>query len=133
MAAAAGNLKDADAQVIIVSFESSQRAAWLQRRVSLPFILALDADRNAYRAFGLARASVSRTYAHPDVVRFYARELLRRRIPDLRRGQDRRQLGGDFVIDRNGMIVLAHPEHGPEDRVSITELLRAVKLAGGGP
>ena len=133
MADATDEIERAGAEVIVVSFESPERAARLQRRIGLPFILALDTERAAYRAFGLQRASVSRVYAYPEVLRFYGRELRRGRLPDLRRGQDRRQLGGDFVIDRKGIVALAHPERGPEDRVSITKLLAVVSLAAGRP
>jgi hypothetical protein len=44
-----------------------------------------------------------------------------------RRGQDRRQLGGDFVIDRHQRVVLAHPERGPEDRIPVGVILKAVE------
>ncbi len=123
------DFRRADATVTIVSFESNDRVDSLQSRLNLPFTIALDLQRNAYDIFGLRRASFLRTYVHPDVVLFYARALLQRRIPDLRRGQDRRQLGGDFVLDRDGVLVLAHPERGPEDRVAVGAILRAVERA----
>ncbi|MGH2809226.1 MAG: AhpC/TSA family protein [Actinomycetota bacterium] len=129
MAQKKDRFQKADAAVIVVSFESAQRMTWLQKRLGLPFLLALDPQRKAYQAFGLGRASFLRTYTHPDVVLFYARALLSRHVPDLHRGQDRRQLGGDFVLDGDGIVVLAHPERGPEDRASIGELLRAVEGA----
>jgi hypothetical protein len=117
------------APVVVISFEAKERAARLQDRLRLPFEIALDPHMTAYRTFGLGRASFLRTYAHPDVVLFYGKALLQRRVPDLRRRQDRRQLGGDFVLDRDGAIVLAHPERGPEDRVPVGEILRAVENA----
>lgn len=109
--------------------ETKERAEWLQRRLNLPFTMALDPQRAAYEIFGLQRASLLRTYGHPDVLLFYARALLQRHLPDIRRGQDRRQLGGDFVLDRDGTVVLAHRERGPEDRVSVGAILRAVERA----
>ncbi len=122
-------LKQADATVIVVSFEARDRVAGLQNRLHLPFVIALDPQRAGYRSFGLGRASLSRTYIHPDVVVFYAKALVRGRIPHLHHGQDRRQLGGDFVLDREGVVLLAHPERGPEDRVPIGGIVRAVEDA----
>lgn len=115
------------AVVVVVSFETKERAARLQKRLDLPFTIALDPRREAYEGFGLGRASFLRTYGHPEVVLFYAKALLQRHVPDLRRAQDRRQLGGDFVLDRHGAVVLAHPEEGPEDRVPVGAILRAVE------
>lgn len=127
MAEQKDRFEQARAQVIVVSFDTVERTAALQHRLHLPFVIALDPDRTGYEAFGLGHASLLRTYAHPSVVTFYAKSLLRGRIPSLRHAQDRRQLGGDFVLDRDGVVVLAHPEKGPEDRVAVGSILRAVE------
>ncbi|MGH2751844.1 MAG: AhpC/TSA family protein [Actinomycetota bacterium] len=122
-------LKQADAAIIVVSFEAKDRVRAFQDRLRLPFVIALDPQRVGYRNFGLGRAGFLRSYTHPDVVLFYAGALLHGRVPSLHRGQDRRQLGGDFVLDGQGVVVLAHPESGPEDRVAIGEILEAVEDA----
>jgi peroxiredoxin len=122
-------LRAAGTSVIVVSFDSADRVEQFQDRLRLPFTFALDHERRAYAAFGLGRASLLRTYGYPEVVGFYARALLRGRIPDLHRRQDRRQLGGDFVIDRDGVVFFAHPERGPEDRADVLELIRAAERA----
>jgi peroxiredoxin len=129
MAESNDRLERAGATVVVVSFEARERAAWLRDRLHLPFVIALDPHRNGYRSFALRRASFLRTYTHPGVVSFYARALLQGHIPGLHHGQDRRQLGGDFVLDRDGVIVLAHPERGPEDRTPVGSILRAVEDA----
>lgn len=123
-------LREANASVIAVSFESPDRVVRLKDRLQVPVTFVVDPDRDAYEAFGLSRASWSRTYLHHEVVAFYTRSLLRGHFPDLHRGQDRRQLGGDFVIDPNGIIVLAHPERGPEDRADVAEIVRAAEHDG---
>lgn len=129
MAEKKDDLARVGAIVIIVSFETKARTEWLQSRLDLPFIIALDPQKDAYELFGLRRASFLRTYGHPGVLLFYAKALLRGDTPDLRRAQDRRQLGGDFVLDRDGAVILAHPERGPEDRVAVGAILRAVQRA----
>ncbi|MBA3425141.1 MAG: hypothetical protein H0U04_11525, partial [Rubrobacter sp.] len=77
----------ASATVVVVSFDARERAACLQDRLHLPFVIALDSHRHGYRSFALRRASFLRTYTHPGVVSFYARALLQRHIPGLHRGQ----------------------------------------------
>jgi peroxiredoxin len=126
-------LREVDTSVIVVSFERMDRVSWLQDRLQLPFTFVLDPERKAYEAFGLGRASFLRSYGYPEVVAFYARALFRGRVPDLHRRQDRRQLGGDFVIDRNGVVVFAHPESGPEDRADVLDLMNEAERAARRP
>jgi len=126
-------LAEAGTAVIVVSFEPVDHVARIDDRLRLPFTFVLDPDRKAYEAFGLGRASLLRTYGYPEVVAFYARALFRGRVPDLHRRQDRRQLGGDFVIDRDGVVVFAHPERGPEDRADVLDLINAAEYAARRP
>ena len=58
-----------------------ERVAWFQDRLRLPFLVALDPHRIAYRTFELGRASFLRTYTHPEVALLYGKALLRRRVP----------------------------------------------------
>lgn len=119
-------LRAAGAAVLIVSFEAPDRVSDLRERLRLPFDVMVDPDKSTYRAFGLQRASFARTYLAPRVIGGYTKMVLHGELPELHRRQDRRQLGGDFVIDHSGTVVLAHPEQGPEDRVPVSELLKAV-------
>lgn len=122
-------IKQYGARVVVVSFESHQAVAELRDRLGLPFTFAVDGTKVAYRAFGLERASWLQAYGQPSVIAFYVRELTRGRTPALHRGQDRRQLGGDFVLDSSGLVTLAHPETSPDDRVPVSEILRALEQA----
>ena len=45
-----------------------------------------------------AGAAVPANLQHPEVALLYGKALLRRRVPDVHLGQDRLQLGGDFVL-----------------------------------
>ncbi len=114
------------ATVLVVSFERPERVRRLQHRLALPFTFVVDRDCSAYEAFGLGGAPIVRTYLDPRVIWGYVKMIAAGELPDLHRGQDRRQLGGDFVIDAGGAIVFAHPEQGPEDRAPVTALLRAL-------
>lgn len=118
-------LAAAGVSVLVVGFEEARRLSGLKDRIDSPFRFVVDADKTAYRAFSLGRATWARTYLHPDVVSGYARMIARGRMPDLHPGQDRRQLGGDFVFDREGRVVFSFRERGPEDRAPAGRIVAA--------
>lgn len=84
-------------------------------------------DRVLYEAFDLRRIGAARTYLRPKVLGYYTKIAVKGRFPELRRNQDRRQLGGDFVLDENEDVVFSHPEKGPEDRAPVISIVRAVE------
>jgi hypothetical protein len=87
----------------------------------------VDADRSAYRAWGLDRGSFLTVWGDPGVWRRYASALARG--ARLRRpGTDTLQLGGDFVVDRAGTVVYSRPQR-RDDRPPVAELLRALERA----
>lgn len=113
----------AKANVVTVSFATPYWAqAWLAETQS-PFPFLLDPGREAYRAYGL-QASFWRSYSLPNLW-YYAKALMRGRKTFGKRG-DTHQLGGDFVIDRQGIIRLARPSREPTDRPGIPELLQTL-------
>ena len=129
MARMKDRLEDIDARVAVIGFEDSNRLGWLREKIDSPFPFLRDPELAAYEAYGLGRAAWARTYLHPDVVGGYARMVVKGQLPDLHLGQDRRRLGGDFAIDTEGRIALAHPERGPEDRAAVSELVGALRRA----
>lgn len=42
-------------------------------------------------------------------------------------GDDTSQLGGDFIVDRNGVLRLVHASHDPADRPPVDDLLNVLK------
>lgn len=124
---AAMNERLAHADVLVIGFEEVDRLRELKHRIESPFRFASDPDRHAYAAFGLGRARWLRTYLNPGVISGYARMIVSGDLPRLRRHQDRRQLGGDFVLDASVSIVFARPEKGPEDRAPVAAIVQAVE------
>jgi len=115
--------------VFVIGFGDRSSFREMRHRLESPFQFLRDTSRHSYELMGLQRSSVLRTYLHPDVVKPYVRWALNRRFPQLRRGQDRRQLGGDFVILRTGEVVYEHRERGPEDRPPVGEVAAAALSA----
>ena len=108
------------ARIALISLGPALGArAWLEE-TGAPFTLLLDPDRAAYRAYGLD-ASLSRSWG-PKVWWQYARLLLSGRKWRGIQG-DSGQLGGDFIVDTNGIIQLAYRSHDPTDRPSVSQLL----------
>ena len=119
----ATELQTAHVRVVTVSFDSLYWSqAWLKETES-PFPFLRDTERVAYRAYGL-QASRWRAWS-PATVWYYAKARWQGRQSLGKRG-DTHQLGGDFLIDPEGVIVAAHPSRHPADRVTVAQLLAHV-------
>lgn len=117
-------LKALQAQVVVISFGSTFGAqAWLDE-VEARFTILLDPSRAAYTAYGL-EYSLARSWSI-KVWLEYARLMLSGRKWRGIQG-DSGQLGGDFVVDSNGVIRFAHRSDDPTDRPSISQLLVALE------
>lgn len=114
-------IRAADGNVIAVGFGPVELLRGLHSELELPFPLLVDPDRRAYEAFGLTKGSFWSVYGPRTLLR-YASLLLRGRR--LRKTEaDPYQLGGDFVIDGEGVIRYAHRSRDPADRPSVDELV----------
>ncbi len=60
----------------------------------------------------------------PRTVWLYVKLWLTRQATYAVHGDDLTQLGGDFIVDRAGVLRLACPSHVPADRPSIESLLK---------
>ena len=115
----------AGATAVAVGFDAPDR---MLRGIDFPWPVLVDRERVAYRDYGLGRAPLS--YAlRLGWLPGYVRKLLSG-DPLTRPGLDMMQLGGDFVIDREGVVVLAHPSRHFEDREPVGALLSALENAG---
>nr|MBI2903887.1 redoxin domain-containing protein [Chloroflexota bacterium] len=115
-------------KVVVVSFGSSPLGrAWLDETRE-PFTLWLDPERAAYRAYGLEH-SLLRSWA-PRVWRRYAQLMLTGRKWRGIQG-DSGQLGGDFIVDRNGVIHLAYRSHDPTGRPPVSRVLDTLRRLNG--
>jgi hypothetical protein len=129
--AARDTLAEAGCSVLVVSQAKPEVLAVYLARQAWHVPVVCDPDRAAYRAFGLERAGWL-AFFRPRVLLGYFRGM--RRGYGLKKpypGEDVRQLGGDFVLDRERRVVLAHPSADPTDRPAVGDLLRAVR--GGEP
>lgn len=112
-----------NARILLIGFEPADRARVWMRDAKLTFPFLIDPDRAVYRAYGLKR-SILRSW-HPRNLWFYFRRVLRGEpIPRIK--ADPNQMGGDFVIARNGVVRLAYYSKDATDRPSVEKLLSIV-------
>lgn len=89
------------------------------------FAVLLDRDRVAYQAYGLERSRL-RSW-HPRVVWMYIKRWFQRGEFYESHGDDTSQLGGDFIIDKQGNLRFIYPSYDPADRPSVDKLLGVLK------
>ncbi len=95
------------------------------RETQLEWPLLVDTERVLYRAYGLDRGHWWNIYG-PASIWTYSKLLMRGRRLRLP-GSDVHQLGGDVLIDPNGVVRLHHIGSGPADRPTFSELLKAIR------
>ena len=117
------------AEVLVLTFEPPQRTARYLEAHALAFPLLADPERRAYRAYGLEHGTLWR-WLSPTVWTGYAR-LMGEGHRLQRPHADPLQVGGDFVVDPNGKLALAHPAADPADRPLVADLLAAVGSGSG--
>ena len=89
------------------------------------FVCLADPERAAYDAFGLTRRGDLGDVMGPKILGAGIRAL-RYGVGLPGKGQDIRQLGGAFVIDRDGALRLAQRAATSADRATVDSLLAAL-------
>ena len=118
--------QDRNVDALVVSFAPPDALQDYRDHLRLPFPIAADPDRLAYRAYGVGRGPGWRIWS-PRVIWQDIRLVARgRKLQKPRKNEDLSQLGGDFVIDAEGRLRYAHVCRSPADRPSVDELLRAI-------
>ena len=97
-----------DVAVVAITFADLQGAAQLKRAQRLPFPALADPSRHAYRAFGMLEGSLADALG-PDVLLRQLAQALRGNIPYINPSSATiTQLGGTVIVDRAGLVRLAH-------------------------
>ncbi len=113
-----------DVQVLIISFGAEFWARAWQQDTGSPYPLLLDSERATYQAYGLGTSFV-RVWS-PHVMWHYLKLVLRGQKLLPVQG-DPHQLGGDFIVDGDGVVRLAHASKDPVDRPPVEKLLAALR------
>ena len=92
------------------------------KEVCNSFDVLLDRDRTVYRAYQLERSRLRSR--HPHVIWIYIKRWFQHGEFYDSHGDDSTQLGGDFIINSEGILKLAYPSHDPADRPLVDDLLK---------
>ena len=108
-------------RILIVSFGTLATVEqWLEETCP-DFTVLLDRERDVYKTYQLERSywrsrSLRTRWA-------YFKAWLAGKKTHHSHGDDTSQLGGDFIVDRDGILRFVHPSHDPVDRPSVEELI----------
>ncbi|GAB4463459.1 MAG: hypothetical protein Kow0070_24010 [Anaerolineales bacterium] len=116
---------DLNTRVFIISFGTFPGVQQWMQEVCSSFTVLLDRERNVYNAYGLERSRL-RSW-HPRVVWIYIKRWFQRGEFYDSHGDDTSQLGGDFIVDKNGVLRLVYPSHDPVDRPPVEALLKVLR------
>jgi hypothetical protein len=122
-------LVEENVAVVVVTFQSGFMERAYVEETGLTWPLLVDETREIYRAYGMERGRYWDIFG-PRSMWEYAKLLGRGRRLKAPSG-DPRQLGGDVLVDPNGIVRLHHVGSGPADRPSVDSLLAVVRGAAG--
>lgn len=112
-------------KVAVVTFETEQAVRSYVSDMNLSWPLLLDSSREIYKAYGMERGSWWNIYG-PGTLWMYFKLIFRGRKPQ-RATADTSQLGGDVLIDPDGIVRLQHIGSDPADRPRVAQLLALVR------
>ena len=110
--------------VVMVTFDSGPGVDGYIRETGIAWPVLADRSRALYKAYGMARGRWWDIWG-PATWAAYLKLLLRGRrlrTPTA----DVNQLGGDVLIDPEGIVRLCYVGNGPADRPAVSELIRIV-------
>ena len=116
-------------QVLIISFGTLPAVQeWLEETCS-PFRVLLDRERTVYRQYGLER-SLLRSWNLRTIWRYVQLLVSGRRWRGIQ--GDSAQLGGDFIVDSNGILRYVYRSYDPTDRPPVDEILSVISQLKAG-
>eukprot|EP00824_Muranothrix_gubernata_P010254 TRINITY_DN23194_c0_g1_i1.p2 TRINITY_DN23194_c0_g1~~TRINITY_DN23194_c0_g1_i1.p2 ORF type:complete len:127 (-),score=34.92 TRINITY_DN23194_c0_g1_i1:175-555(-) len=108
--------------VVVISFSGGNWAVKWKEQTGCPYPLIVDTDREVYKAYRL-EASVAKTWT-PEVISYYQKQKASGRTLFAVQG-DPHQLGGDFLVGRDGNLLYTFYSDDPTDRPAVKDLLEA--------
>lgn len=114
-------------RVLVVSFGSVEGAQLWLEQTGCTFNIVLDQQRKIYRSFGLG-SSYAKVMRFGCLLQYGEYGAVDRDFPDIppRLLEDIYQMGGDFLLDDTGKVLLPHPCKTPLDRPTVSHILQAV-------
>lgn len=118
-------LNELDIDTKVVTFDAEFMAMAYVKSVEKSWPLLLDPEQQLYEAYGMDHGGWWAIYGLPSIWN-YLKLIFRGRLPG-KPGKDWRQLGGDILIDPNGIVRLHYISTGPHDRPGVETILSVVE------
>ncbi len=118
-------LESLGVKVVVVTFEIEALARTYIKDMKLAWPLLVDSSHEIYKAYGMVRGTWWNIYG-PATLWMYFKLMIRGHKPHRATG-DPNQLGGDVLIDPEGIVRLQHVSAGPADRPAVAQLLDVVR------
>jgi hypothetical protein len=116
-------IESLDAKVLVVAYdEPSLLSAKMLYDMDLPFPLLLDRTRETYARWGMGRTGLTGAMLSPSLNWRYLK-LLVKGERFLGFAPDMLQLGGDFLVDKQGKLAFAYRMRNNGDRIETGALL----------
>ena len=116
-----------EVELLVVTFEQDWRAKQYVSETGLEFPLCLDHDRVLYRGYGMERGSTRKILGIGNWWHYIKLMLRGRRVH--RPTDDIYQLGGDVLVDPNGIVRLHFVSETPVDRPAVAAIQAAIEMA----
>ena len=106
--------------VKVITFDVNFMALAYVKRTNLTWPLLEDPERKLYEAYSMTRGSLWSVFGFPSIWKYI--KLIFRGSKPGKPGKDWLQLGGDILIDPEGIVRIAHVSTNPHDRPSVDSL-----------
>jgi alkyl hydroperoxide reductase subunit AhpC len=117
--------QNANTRVLIISFGSLPAIKQWMEETCNSFDILFDRERKVYQAYQLERSWL-RAW-HPRAIWIYIKRWFHGEAFYDSHGDDTTQLGGDFIVDKNGILQMVYPSHDPTDRPAVDNLLAVIE------
>ena len=107
--------------VVVVSFSDAAGVKKMIESHKLPFVFLLDPEKEIYQRYGMIYKESGSLITWRTIVAYL--KLRFKGYPKQQKGKDVRQMGGDVIVDRQGIIRAVHRSQYPEDWLDATEML----------
>ena len=117
-------LQQLGTEVLLVSFSSLGYARrWIEETCA-PFRLLLDRERQVYRTYGLG-SSLLKSWGLKNVWSYVKLMRAGRKWRGIQGNSA--QMGGDFIVDAEGIVRLAYRSEDPTDRPPVERLMSILR------
>lgn len=118
-------------RVLVVSFGVQEGAQMWLEQTGCRYDMLLDPQRKIYQAFGLG-SSYAKVLKFSSLLQCGEYQVAKRSFPDIpyRLLEDLYQMGGDFILNQEGKVLLSRPCMYPLDRPVLQDLLQAITGSG---